>query len=212
MVKRVDEIEIIEGALNHLGEIYLRFQTDFPANERKDYNHIKTLMIKKNYKLLIVNSKILDKTIGYAFVCDIESPKSLWIDYMVIYDEFRNAGFGTLLFQKILEVYAKESLGVFIEVEIPNAENEICKIEQNRRIRFYEKLNAKRLSVQYRLPIEGDGFPMYLYFKPNSCTRFLSREQIQQAITWIFNNIHFDKCDRNRIMNQFENSINNECF
>jgi hypothetical protein len=204
----LNDIEIVEGDINNLKEIYERFESDFPAAERKDYNHLEMLMIRKKYKLLLAKHKVFNEIIGYAFVYEATS-KVLWLDYMAIDMKFQNAGYGTLLFNKIAEMKADGYLGIFLEVEIPDPN---VSDERQKRVRFYERLGSKKMQFDYKLPTDHGGFPMYLYFKPNPIVHLLPKEIIKESISSAFDYIHSDIRDRDDILKTFLRSIHDEHF
>lgn len=209
---REDRIEILEGNVQDLKEVYGALEEEFAPEERKNFNHLAMLMKKENYKLLLAKDKRLGTMIGYAFIYEIDSIKALWLDYMAIMSKFQNAGYGTALFNKIAEWKKGEVTGIFIEVEIPQAEGRESREDQLRRIRFYERLGAKRLTLAYQLPTLRGGFPMHLYFHPASDTRVLHKEQIQHAIASAFTDIHSDIPQRELVLKSFYNKVRDEYF
>jgi hypothetical protein len=126
----------------------------------------------------------------------------LWLDYMAIDTNFQNAGYGTLLFNKILEFKKNEVIGVFFEVEIPGKEG-IEKEDQLRRIKFYERMGSKRLGFDYQFPTINGGFPMYLYFKQLSSIPVLPKEQIKEVVSSAYEFIHSDVPQKDAILNSF---------
>ena len=205
-------IQIRQGSIVDLDEIYLKFKIDFPPEERKEYNQIKKLMETKRYKLLICQDLRTGGSIGYAFIYIIEKPKALWLDYIAVDNLYQGLGYGTLFFNKILEIYGKDMLGMFIELEIPDTKNRSTRLQQQRRIRFYERLGAKKLRMDYRLPTQKEGVPMNLYFKSHVDTHYLRKETIRKVIITIFAHIHSDMKYTNDVMNKFINTIKDEHF
>jgi GNAT superfamily N-acetyltransferase len=207
----LNDIEIIEGAHHDLKSVYDRFEQDFALDERKEYKHLEALMSKKKYKLLLAKHKVFNEIIGYAFIYETDK-KILWLDYMAIDNKFQNAGYGTLLFNKIAELKKEGILGVFLEVEIPNHQDKACREDQIKRIKFYERLGAKQLDVKYQLPTNKGGFPMNLYFRPAPNAKLLPKELIKDTITSIFNDIHTDVNDTTSILESFIDSVHDENF
>ena len=199
----VTEIELVEGTLHDLKNVYQRFTADFASDELKSYEHLKLLMLKKNYKLLLAKDPIIDEIIGYAFIYEFDRLQAIWLDYMAIDNQFRGSGYGALLFKKLTEWKQNGFSGIFIEVEIPVEDEGVTRENQLRRIRFYERLGAKRLSIPYQLPTNDGGLPMYLYFWPNSHVQKLSKEQIQEAIPEVFTFIHSDVKHKDDILMEF---------
>jgi len=205
----ISEMEILEGNLSDLKNVYRRLLTDFAANELKDYGHLESLLRKEKYKLLFAKAK--EEIVGYALIYEIEHLPALWLDYMAIDKRFQNAGFGSCFFNKIIQSKQDGLIGMFIEVEIPE-EDEGTRGQQIRRINFYERLGARRLSIPYKLPTIDGGFPMYLYFRPSSNIHRLPKEQIQAAIAEVFDYIHSDIVDRDDIFGEFSTFIEDEYF
>lgn len=208
----LNDIEIISGSISDLKDVYARFQRDFAADERKDFAHLEMLMVKNKYKLLLAKHKVFDEIIGYAFIYEIDNQKLLWLDYMAIDTKFQNAGYGTLLFNKIAELKQDGILGIFLEVEIPDEKDKANREEQIRRIKFYERLGAERLKFDYKMPTNSGGLPMYLYFKPSPNVKFLPKEQIKETIASAFEYIHSDVACKDSILKSFLGTIPDEHY
>ncbi|MDR4947797.1 GNAT family N-acetyltransferase [Neobacillus cucumis] len=203
-------LEIVDGGINELTYLYHQhFTKDFAIDELKNYEQLELLITRKNYKLLLAKDRTSNEIAGYAFIYELEHLNAIWLDYMAIIKKFRNRGYGTLLFEKIVH-FKENGLGVFIEVEIPDEGDN--KENQLRRINFYERLGAERLNIDYKLPTHNGGFPMYLYFKPTSNTLQLPKKLIQKAITEIFENIHTDVINREHILRDFISTVQDEHF
>jgi ribosomal protein S18 acetylase RimI-like enzyme len=188
----VNDIKIVEGSIDDLENIYQRFTADFASDELKSYQHLKLLMSKRNYKLLLAKDPIIDEIVGYAFIYEFDRLKAIWLDYMAIDNQFRGSGYGALLFKKLTKLKQNGLSGIFIEVEIPEENEGITRENQLRRIHFYEGLGAKQLPIPYQLPTKEGGLPMYLYFWPSPDVELLPKEQIQEAIAEVFTCIHSD--------------------
>jgi GNAT superfamily N-acetyltransferase len=196
----VNDIEIIEGSINDLEYVYQRFTSYFASYELKSYQHLKLLMSKKNYKLLLAKDPIIDEIVGYAFIYEFNRLQAVWLDYMAIENQFRGSGYGTLLFKKLTKWKQNGFRGIFIEVEIPEGNEGVTRVNQLRRIRFYERLGAEKLPIPYQLPTDDGGLPMYLYFWKSPDVKQLSKEQIQEAIAEVFTFIHSDIKHRDDIL------------
>jgi GNAT superfamily N-acetyltransferase len=196
----VNDIEIIEGSINDLENVYPRFTTYFASDELKSYQHLKLLMSKMNYKLLLAKDPIIDEIVGYAFIYEFDRLQAIWLDYMAIENQYRGSGYGTLLFKKLTKWKQNRIRGLFIEVEIPEGNEGITGVNQLKRIRFYERLGAEKLPISYQLPTDDGGLPMYLYFWTSPDVKHLSKEQIQEAIAEVFTFIHSDIKHRDDIL------------
>ncbi len=208
----LNDIIVSEGTINDLDVIYEKMKQDFPSDERLKRDRIELLMANGNYQLLIAWHQLFDVIVGYAFVFEPEYPKIIWLDYMAVDIKFRNMGYGTLLFNKLSEHRSGDNLGVFLEIEIPEAENEKIREDQNRRIKFYERLGAKKLAAEYELPTNENSQKMYLFFRPSFGLHFLSKDQIQESITSAFEYIHGDKSHWDNVLKRFVQSIHDESF
>jgi GNAT superfamily N-acetyltransferase len=206
----VTDIEIVEGTIHDLKNVYQRFTADFASDELKSYQHLKLLMSKKKYKLLLAKDPIIDEIVGYAFIYEFNHLQAIWLDYMAIETEFRGSGYGALLFKKLSDWKQHKLIGLFIEVEIPGSDEGVTRENQLRRIRFYERLGAKRLPFPYQLPTIHGGLPMYLYFCPSPQVEKLPKEQIQEAISEVFNTIHSDIKHKDDILMEFYTLIEDD--
>ena len=208
----MQNMEIVEGSINDLKDVFTRLEVDFNSNERKDYAHLELLMMKNRYKLLLAKHTIFNEIIGYAFIYRIDNDTFLWLDYLAIDSQFRDGGYGSFFFNAITENQKEETLGVFLEVEIPGEIDGEAKDKQNRRIQFYERLGAIRLELDYQLPTIEGGYPMYLYFKPCRSLRALPKEQIREAIRTVFEDIHSDIGQRDLILKTVLGTIQDKSF
>lgn len=207
-----EDIEIRVEDIGGLEKVYDWYQKDFAEEERKEYGHLEKLLVGKKYKLMFARHKVIGEIVGYALVYEIDTPSVLWLDYIAVCEKFRNAGLGTVIFNKIAEQGKPGNMGVFMEVEIPCHEEMEERSLQQRRLRFYERLGAKRLKVAYKLPSPDGGFPMYLYFRPSPGTEIIKGKDIEQAISAAFEYIHSDVEEREGIFNSFIDSIVDEKF
>jgi GNAT superfamily N-acetyltransferase len=194
------DIEIVEGDLNELKDVYQRFKEDFAPVELKSYEHLELLLTKEKYKLVLAKDKIVNEIMGYAFIYEFTNLKAIWLDYIAIDKKFRSSGYGSIFFRKLANYKQNESSGVFLEVEIPEDSQGHIREEQIRRINFYERLGAKNLDIPYELPTNDGGFPMYLYYRPCSGVEQLTMNGIQEAIAEVFEFIHSDVKNRDNIL------------
>lgn len=209
VIEDLNNIELIKGNDSDLMIVNKKLEIDFPPEERKAYSHIESLIQKGRYKLYIARQSAFKKDIGYAFIYEIENPNAIWLDYMAIDPKYQNAGFGSMMFRKIAEL--TQGLGVFLEVEIPDEDDEINE-NQLKRIRFYEHHGAKKLNFNYHFPTYSGGFPMALYFKPTNGVKRIQKEQILQVIESLFKYVHSDIEETNAILSIFKNDIENVDF
>lgn len=188
MKKVKKNIELVHGNYKDFLEIYPNFVKEFPRYERKSMNHIKELLRKDCYELILAIDKLTKLRIGYALIYKIEQEKSLWLDYIVIEKQHQGKGYGTIMFEKILDLYEDCYAGIFLEVEIPSG----YKPDQERRLKFYEKLGAKHSGIDYKIPTNEGGFPMYLLFKGFKNDILPSKERLKSVIKSVYGCIHSD--------------------
>lgn len=205
----MSDIELVDGGKHELKDVYQQFISDFAIVELKNYEQLEFLLCRKNYKLLLAKDITINEIVGYAFIYELKQLNAIWLDYIAVIKKYRNQGYGTVFFNEISH-YNEDGLGVFIEVEIPEESHN--KKNQLRRIKFYERLGAKKLHLPYLFPTNNGGFPMFLYFRPSSNIRKLPKKLIQEAVTDVFENIHTDVKNRENILRKFFSTIEDEHF
>jgi GNAT superfamily N-acetyltransferase len=206
------DIDLLKGDISDLNHVYTKYEKEFAEEERKDYKHLAMLLNDGRYKLLLARDKDKEIIVGYALVYDIENLNVLWLDYLAIFSEYRNKGYGTLMLKKIIKYKWEEKIGIFLEVEIPNSQDKQFRKNQIRRIGFYKRLGAKRLSTKYQLPTPNGGFPMYLYFCPFNNVHVLHGDMIKKTIISVFEYIHSDIPKKMEIVKSFLDKPVDEYF
>ena len=184
------------GTIEDLHQIYESFERDFPENERKPLTHLENLMNTGTYDLLIAHDDIQTERVGYALVFRVPETKQLWIDFIAIEQAHQGKGLGSIFMKKIIETAAHDMDGVLLEVEIPEVGNyesdENLYLFQLRRIAFYERLGAIKLDVDYVLPSDDGGVPMYLYHIPLTNVSSLGEDGIHRTVERVYRFIHSD--------------------
>lgn len=140
---------------NEYAWIYEDMQKQFPKNELKSFERFEELLKSDNYNLYL--AKMDEEAVGYVILAMDE--KSMWLDYLAIFEKFHSRGFGG----KIIKSFAKNFpylKGCFLEVEKINAE----KPNTIRRVNFYKNLSAIKLEREYFYPHQEGDLPMDLYF------------------------------------------------
>ena len=111
----VNSIEIIathDCKSKEFKAIIQLYEKQFPVEERKSVQQVENLLSKKIYTLLIARHKYIDSIIGFAFVLFNDQPDFVFLDYMAIDPVYQRYGFGTMLFNSIIEMQKPSSLGV----------------------------------------------------------------------------------------------------
>lgn len=182
------------GTIEDLKKVYKSYELAFPPNERKPLAHIEQLIISGVYELILAEqiTSNVTETIGYALVSKIVATKQLWLDFIAIESHHQSSGYGSRLFNAIIDLYGQDVLGMFIEIEIPDENTPEVFEQQLKRIAFYERLGARKLDMEYLLPSNEGPVPMYLYYFPISMDTSLNRNSIRQTIEIVFGTIHSD--------------------
>lgn len=123
------------------------YETAFPPEERvftsRLLNGVKT---QREYHMLAA----VDESgglAGLAFYNELPEAQSAFLWYLAVLPDLRGQGIGAWLYQAVLQHLDKNDRAMFLDVEIPEemrtpAEREMAA----RRIRFYQRLGAYRLS------------------------------------------------------------------
>ena len=211
-------INMSPGTVEDLDRVYPLMQSQFPANELKSKEKLAGLIADKKYILYVTKNKIHDteenkihnteEIIAYAFVYVLNNHKAIWLDYLAVSDKYQDKGYGTLLFDHVMSTVGGGDYDVFLEVDIPENKNDRSAPE-NRRIRFYEKLGAKKvLGLKYSLPTEKGSMPLYLYFRPNRNADFIDKELFTGVINEVMGNVHSDLPSMPQVRDEVIKNIN----
>jgi ribosomal protein S18 acetylase RimI-like enzyme len=207
VMSELNDLHVIEGTIANLDDVYPRMERDFPDAERKDRAQIEQLMAGGMYKLYLAKHSAYDAVVGYALLFVPKSPQYAWLDYMAIEPRYRNAGLGTLLFNKLCEDFKGREKGIMLEVEPATSADPETLQYQQRRIAFYRRLGAKQLDVPYLFPTNEDTYPMLLFFKPIAQINILPKAEIQGIIRAAYAYIHTDVANRDAILGRFIDQV-----
>ena len=164
--------------------IYEDMLLQFPSSELKSYDEFINLFKHKVLECHAVFDG--EKEVGYIIYALLED-KSLWLDYIAIKKEFHSNGYGRKVFELINNCY--------LEVEKPDE----TKPDTLRRIKFYKSLGAQKLNVDYTYPNLEGGMQMDLYYLGD---KIPSRDTINSDIKYIFNTLHADIPNVDKILNK----------
>jgi len=189
------------GKKEEIELIYPSYELEFPVEERKTIEQLHLLMSKGDYELLIAEDLIDNewKRIGFSFIYAPKLDDFIWLDYIVIEKPFQSKGYGSIFYKNILE-FVKTAQNMFIEVEIPTGED----INQERRVRYYERLGAVKLPVIYMLPTPTAYMPMNLYVAKCNESAVLEAAYIQSSIQKSLSYIHHDHPDLESVLSKIE--------
>lgn len=178
---------IVIGNKVDLEALYPVYESLFPEEERKSLDALSLLMCQEGYQLLLFKNDETMERVGFAFVYHMKEIKLLWLDFIAIEPKHQSGGYGSRFFEGILKAVGKGCYGMFMEVEKPIGND----LNQTRRLKYYERLGALYINVDYRLPTSIGGLPMYLMYKP-LCPGALTSDLTIKAIERVYNNIHHD--------------------
>lgn len=187
-------LKLIHGSCDNLKEIYEDLSSQFPKNELKSYNAFRTLLDNNIYRLFLCNNGI--NNIGYVIF--IEHNRYIWLDYIAVKKEYHSKGYGSKIFNTLKEKFKNQIKGCFLEVEKPDSNNK----NTIRRIKFYENLGAKLILSDYLYPAENGSLRMDLYFISFKNSFIPKPFDIKQIIGFIFNSVHYDIIDKQKIFNE----------
>lgn len=207
IMEQVNKIEITAADPHEIHEIFPFLERDFPKEELKSRDQFQRLIEKGHYHLYIAKQEASEIIVGYALLFAPQSPKIAWLDYIAIHPEYRNKGYGTLLFKAICN-RLKAPQGILLEVEHPNSEDVEIQANQKRRISFYKRIGAKELKTGYLFPTTSGPVPMMLFFYAISNITVLKQETLRGIIKQAYDYIHDDVPNRYEILDSFIGTIN----
>lgn len=140
----MESIKLKEIDLNEFeNNMYSYYEEIFPDDERKPLSVIRK--IYENGYTQIIGIFNDENPVGFMMVNKIEEDGFAILDYLAIFEEYRNKGYGTKAIELLKDLY-KDTKGIFVEVDkiglgIDDAENLIREKRKN----FYENLGFKKL-------------------------------------------------------------------
>ena len=113
-------------------KIYDKYVKLFPRDERRKWYKIKKSYkegIEKFYKI-----ELDSEIIGFIMLEKLDN-HPYYLEYIGIYDEYQDKGYGTLAMKKLINEVVKDD-GIIVEIEQINGNN----IQAERRYNFYKNL------------------------------------------------------------------------
>lgn len=208
-----DNIELYEvtdlGSPDYVETIQL-YQQLFPLEEQKPLEQVASMIENKTYTLIVARHPSFEGIIGFAFVMFNSDPEFLFIDNIAIREELQGHGFGTSFFKSLIERQSAQSLGVFLEIEIPElAADDADRIVREKRIEFYQRLGCIPLeNVDYLFPRKGEApLPLLLMFRPSPHIKELPSSVLKEMILSIYNKVHYDVPERMALFMSYAHAI-----
>lgn len=150
----------------------------FPAPEVKPVFMIQSMVDRDGY----IGIGIYDgeKMAGYALCVQDPERNTILLDYLAVYEEYRNRGMGALLLQKMQQIYTDKN-GIIIETERPDkAENEADRALRLRRNAFYTRCGCRQTGLLTNVA----GVDFGIFYLP--CAKSLADEEIAADLKLIY--------------------------
>lgn len=205
----INEMEIVEGKRDDFKKVYSYMQEEFPVSEMKDKNQMMKLLVNGKYKLYIARFKKRiendEDIIGYALGYQNDQKTMFFLDYINILDDNQNCGYGSVFLKKLMDhvLEGKDSQGVFFEMEPVDGVN----TNRSRRNKFYSRLGAQKLKVNYKLPYKDGSVDMNLMCIPFAGVKKIDKELIKKFISETILTIHSDFMHTSEVINSYIDDI-----
>jgi GNAT superfamily N-acetyltransferase len=131
-------LSITNADLKDFDGFYREIEKNFPLDERRDYADALTLFEDGKYEILY----IWDNGINVGFITVWQLREFAFAEHFVIYENFRNRGYGAAA----LEALKKKYRGIVLEAEPP------CEDIQKRRLAFYKRCGFVENDGEYMQP------------------------------------------------------------
>ena len=122
-----------------------RMRHDFPVTELKPLENMIDMMERGVYECLLVSEN--DEPVGYALVLILNDFPYGLLDYLGVFTEKRNRGYGSRILSALTEYYKDRKL--IVESEYPGDAPDEKMAE--RRIGFYQRNGAVNTGVESRI-------------------------------------------------------------
>lgn len=146
---------------DQLPEIYSSLERNFIKEEVRDFDEIVRLCEGGKYKLYHIEEDGIYK--GFVGIWHLKG--FVFLEYLVVYESFRNGGTGGRAVELIKQKYSN----VILEAELPEQPIQV------RRLNFYQRHGMNINFQPYRQPPyrEGEsGCPLYLLSYPSALSDF----------------------------------------
>jgi GNAT superfamily N-acetyltransferase len=171
------------------------YNSSFPPNETRPVERV-IVMLKEdeNYHIFVAvkNNSVVGISLMYIF----RALRIGLLDYMAVIPNYRRRGIGEGLFKFTFEKFGSlvsNGIGLLMEIQRQNVLDSEESLVSKNRIRFYTRLGAKVLGVNYLLPPVRNGIEaeeMYLMIRPLGEVHYLSRATVVKYIPAIYSTIY----------------------
>lgn len=154
-------MNLIPASMGELPQIYKSMERNFIKEELREYDDVVSICKGGKYKVLHIEEDGIKKGfVGVWFLKDF-----VFLEYFVVYEDFRNGGTGG----RVLDLLKQKYHTVILETELPEDPIKV------RRFNFYKRHGMCVNFQPYLQPPfrEGDsGCPLYLLSYPSALQDF----------------------------------------
>lgn len=109
-----------------------------------------------------------DEMVGFAAFYALETSGDMYLPYLAVNAGLRGKGVGSQFFQYMTDYLSKNTESARLMWEVKTPPSDEVNLIENRRVRFYERLGARRIPFipDYRIPYMDKTFGYLLYWVP----------------------------------------------
>ena len=197
MIKRLNS--------SHFVYFYQRMYEEFPPEEMKSFQDFNELLTEGKYQCIAYYSDDdHDVMKGYALGM-LTSQKFFWLDYLHIFWENQNGGYGSKFLKELLEQVATN--GILLETEVVDTHD--YQDKRNKRMRFYDRFNIHQVDCAYLFPCADGTYidTLNLQYIPPKGKDIIYASDFQAAIREAVGCIHKALPHSQSVMNQYINTV-----
>ncbi len=205
-IHQINSIKLSDGSDSDFRQVLELYEKDFPETERKTRKQLLKLYKEcRNYKLIVARHPKWsnNEIVGYAFVYKMRRRKIFLLDYFAIAPQYRSCGFGSEFIETLLSVQYNE-LSMVFEIEDTSSGGTTDAI---RRKKFYQRLGAKQIPIDYYMPSANGKEKMELMVIPGNKTNIVSGKDISALMENAIKTIHSDYPHTESVINGYINRI-----
>ena len=178
---------------------------EFPPSEMKSFEEFNDLLLEGKYQCIgYFDDKDSSVMVGYALGM-ITSQKFFWLDYLHIFKEYQNGGYGSKFLKELLDEVATN--GILLETEVVETEDYLD--SRNKRMRFYDRFNIHKVDCQYLFPCSDGTYidSLNLQYIPPKGKDIIYASDFQATIREAIGCIHKALPHSQTVMNQYIGTV-----
>ena len=190
---------------NQFVYFYQRMNEEFPPEEMKSFQDFNDLLMEGKYQCFAYYSDDdHDVMKGYALGM-LTSQKLFWLDYLHIFWENQNGGYGSKFLKELLEEVATN--GILLETEVVDTND--YEDKRNKRMRFYDRFNIHKVDCAYLFPCADGTYidTLNLQYIPPKGKDVIYATDFKTAIREAVGCIHKALPHSQSVMNQYINTV-----